>query len=747
MNQKLNKLSIFIWVIKIIILLYALFFSIVNYYIMPRLIVPAVKEFIAVNLSADVKLSVEKIGFSPLKGFLLKTVTLTGPVGIENGLVLKSKLVDIDLDWLAILDKKIKINRLNVINAKLNISRDLSGTWNFQPVFDTNFINQSNDFKVILDRLMIKDANIDYCDTFDKNNSLKKNLNHVNLSIDNIGNDSYKIALSSYSDSVNKEKIWASFIYDKPKVSLIGSAHINAFYLGEYWSYYLDDIFKPWVFDAESINANIDFSFIGDVLLLKGRYEIEKGKITFGDFSIKANAILSRGARFDFGKPAENSVDINLKLKDALVSSGDNILIRNCEGDVEISSKEIGFKKLNGLLFGQKFDLKGRYAFNEAKELDLNGNIGKGQAQVILKVLENNQGSLEARYNLINSFLSLKSDFSDLKNQVFNLKIDGIFDLNDLFGSKEREIEPGASDVSAVVSTLGYKPAENFPPQFKGRLKVEANISGELDKVDSFNGDALINADGLSLFGINFGSLNVYSIIKGGVLSADIPKFDFYQGNLCAIFKAGLKGSAVQITLSDLNIEDFLKGRPYFSGFKGILGGNIVYCIRANNFKDFFGGGYLKLTNSGLKNLAMFSAAEDGIKSVKKDFKMPNFKIVEGNFSFDVKKINADNFNCKSDTIDLSIIGKFKYTGQAEFNLGVRLFGQNFLRIARQIIIPYTIGFDVLTDSVYINLAGKWPNLKQKTKVQPMRLLNSFFKLDTAIKPDKYSLDTFWGKF
>jgi len=54
MNQKLNKLSIFIWVIKIIILLYALFFSIVNYYIMPRLIVPAVKEFIAVNLSADV---------------------------------------------------------------------------------------------------------------------------------------------------------------------------------------------------------------------------------------------------------------------------------------------------------------------------------------------------------------------------------------------------------------------------------------------------------------------------------------------------------------------------------------------------------------------------------------------------------------------------------------------------------------------------------------------------------------------
>jgi len=742
--MKLNKLIIFSRIIIVVVLSYILFVAAINYYFMPRFIVPAVDDFIAANFSGKVKLTVEKIGFSPIKGFLLKSVALTGPIGIEEGIILKSELVDIDLDWAALFRKEIQIKMLKVIGAKLNVSRDSSGAWNFQPILEINFDNQDNDFKVFLFRSYIKNAIINYSDTYDQNNSLKRNLNNVNININNAGNDVYKIFISSHGDTRNKEDISASFIYDISRKSIVGSARFNTLYLKQYWHYYLDEIFRPWDCDAESVNANIVFSFIKDTLMLKGQYEIENGRLAYGDLSIKTNAVVSKEVNFVFDSPSDNSADISLKLRDGLVLSGENVLIRGCDSDVEISSKGVSFEKLSGSFLGVKFDLKGKYAFGEANELSLNGSIGKGQAWASLKVLGDNLGSFEVKYDSNNSFLNLKTQFTDLKNQIFNLNIDGFFDLEDMPVLQKIKMDPGLVNIPKNPSV--FRLEDNFPYEFKGKLKVSANIYGELDKIASLKGDSYIRVEGLSLLGINFGSLDINSLIDRGVLSANIPKVDFYQGNLSASLKLGLKGIAAQLSLNNLDIEEFLRTRPYFADLKGVLGGNIAYSIKANNLKDFFGGGFLKLSNCNFVKLAMFFAAEDGIKSGKKDFKMPNFKIIEGNFSFNKDGISAENFRCKSDSIDLNIIGKYQYNGQAEFNLGVRLFGQNFLRIMRQIIIPYSIGFDVLTDSVYINVTGKWPNLKQKTKVQPMRFLNSFFNPDSSIKPDKYSLNVLWNK-
>jgi hypothetical protein len=585
MNIKAKKLIIFYRVIEIFVLLYILFLGVINYYIMPRFIVPAVKQFIAENLNADVKLSVKEIGFSPLKGFLLKRVALIGSIEAENGLILNSELVDIDLDWLALFKKQIKISMLEVDYAKLNVSRDPSGVWNFQPVFKLNFDNQSGDFKVFLNRLSIKKAKIDYCDTFDQNNSLKRNLNNVNMRIDNEGGNIYKIFVSSSGDSINKENISASFVFDKSKPSIIGTARINTFYLGKYWNYYLDEIFKPWIFDAESVKADIKFSLVKDAILLKGQYEIKKGRFAYGDFSIRSNVVVSKDARFVFGNSSQNSVDIELALKDGVVSSGENVFIRGFDCEVEINPREISFGKLNGTFFGEKFSLKGKYAFSEQKELSLSGNIGIGRVLLSLKIPETNLGELEVRYNSDNSFLNLKTEFSDLKNQVFKLNLDGLFDLDDLLTLNKKAINPKVSNFVSTTNPLGFRQDDNFPFKFKGKLKIGAILSGELDKLASFSGNSSINAEGLSLFGINFGSFNINSIIDSGVLSANMPKVDFYQGDLSASFKVGLKGSVAQINLSNLDIEDFVSDRPYFAGFKGILGGNFVYSARANNFK------------------------------------------------------------------------------------------------------------------------------------------------------------------
>jgi hypothetical protein len=46
---------------------------------------------------------------------------------------------------------------------------------------------------------------------------------------------------------------------------------------------------------------------------------------------------------------------------------------------------------------------------------------------------------------------------------------------------------------------------------------------------------------------------------------------------------------------------------------------------------------------------------------------------------------------------------------------------------------------------IEINISGKWPDLKQTAKVEPMAWLNEFFGLGFKAGSRKYTIDELWS--
>jgi hypothetical protein len=55
-----------------------------------------------------------------------------------------------------------------------------------------------------------------------------------------------------------------------------------------------------------------------------------------------------------------------------------------------------------------------------------------------------------------------------------------------------------------------------------------------------------------------------------------------------------------------------------------------------------------------------------------------------------------------------------------------------------------SIGFDLVANSIQINIKGKIPDLAQTTEVMPMNWLGAFYNLDYKADPSRYSLGALW---
>lgn len=735
----------FILIIRRAFIVIALFYTIllatVNYFIIPKVVVPSVKSFIESNADQDIRLSVQEIGFSPYKGFLLKDIKITAKARDVVKEVVSSKYVDIDIDWLGLLKKKIQINNLKFENAVIEINRDVSGIWNIEAFLNLQNIGKDSKFKFVFKKISFIKSKINYSDLFVPQDSIKRNFNDIDVVIILLSKFVNKVIVRSRPSLENSELVSVNFDYNKNTQFIKGTLDIDTVYLSEYWNYYLDTFLKPWILDAKKTKIGVNFSYSQDRLLLNGNCKISSGRIAYGDVNITGDALIKQDLLFVFNKAQENLSKTDLILENAYLYAGRNCLMNNIYLIGFLSQKIISVGKLSGFILDMPADLRGEFSLEEPFGFKLSGKVGSFDSDMSLNPAKDNQSIFNFDMTSGKSFLKLQGGFSDFKNLIFNLGVSGDLDLALLLPQPKKKSR-----------NIKFNKADNFDHSlklqsgYKDNIKLTANLNGEIDEFDTLSGNLLITSDGLNLLGVDTGPLTINGNVGKGIIilgSKDIP---FYKGSLNLNFKANENYYGLQLNFNSVDVEDLFAERGQLSGLKGKLNGNISFCRNLRKLKDFKGGGYLRVLNCDLRDASLFKTAEEGIGTIKKDFKMPNFKKIEGNFSFDNNLIKLENFSFKSDTVNLTVKGNLFFSGELDLDLGVKLYGQDFLRTVRQIFIPYTIGFDVLTDSVYVKVQGKWPDFKQKTKVQPMRWLDSFLNPDSVIKSDRYLVENICGR-
>lgn len=720
-----NKIpNILIFILSIALVLYTLLWGVVNFIIIPKILIPKVSEYISLNLKGPVKIDIGKISFSPFSGFVLYDVKFTGPLFVDRSNILQARLIDVDLKLLPIAWKRIEIKKLNIFDARINIARDKSGAWNFTPLLQMDFFSEKNidmGFIFLIKEFKLKRCSIDYLDCFKNDNTLRRNFPNADLSITSPRNNYYNIVLSASSSDKSEEEVGLVMNYDVANTMLNGRIRANTKHLKEYWYYYLDDILKPWLLKAEDVSIDMQLSSYKDILLLDGLYAINGGVLSYGDLNINGNCIIKHRQRYAKSDSMGNFSRIDLYVQDLLAKGGEHVILKKGKCNLVISEKTILIKKIQGVILGQGLFLSGSFGFDYPRELYLEGRIGRLDNVLTFKFSEDNQASLDLRGKAGNSYFKLNANSNDFKSLVFDSNIDGSIDLSD-------------------IRSLSLKDKEGF----KGKVVFSGSIKGELDKASSLNGKLNVDMEDLTIFDLKPQTLVLTADVIGGILEGRIEETDFFRGKLYGFVKFDFDRWGVELHIDKLKVEDFLEPDPKLSGITGIFSGNIACMGKYIDLNSVEGGGYIKLTECSLRKMSMFSSAEDGIKSIVKGFIMPNFKSIEGNFQIKEKNINVENALCSAPTLNLTINGTCSFSGMTDFTLGVMFLGENFLRTARQIFLPYTIGLDFLANCIKVKINGKWPDLKQKTKIEPIGWLKIFFAKEKAPKPGKYTLLELW---
>jgi hypothetical protein len=104
----------------------------------------------------------------------------------------------------------------------------------------------------------------------------------------------------------------------------------------------------------------------------------------------------------------------------------------------------------------------------------------------------------------------------------------------------------------------------------------------------------------------------------------------------------------------------------------------------------------------------------------------------------------VNNAICRGPTLNLGIRGKYDFSGASDFTVGATIASGGIVKTIRQFIFPFTIAVDLLANCIQVNISGNWPDLKQKTKIQPMAWFNDLLNLTKQISPSRYTLDKLW---
>lgn len=705
-----------------LVILYAAFVFTANNFLIPKVVIPKVRELLESGLMDPLKISVGNIHFSPVSGFLLKDVRLYTRDRSSEDYIALAESVDIDLDWLSLLRKRVVIKSFDMVGAEVNISRDSSGKWNLEPVAGLEAMDAKKlkGLSFDVENVRIINGSVNYSDSFKPSNSLKRRFVNVSIFLKEAKEGSYKFGLSARTAGRAGESAGIRFCYDRAAKSLSGTAKVSTTKLGEYWDYYLDDLIKPWHLKAEEVKLDVSFSSSGGVFLMDSKYSVKGGDLSFGDFHVKGPALIEHKMRFANGIPDKSYTSFGIKLKRAAFLAGKNILFDKCDASAVIGAGKAEISNIEGELLGKPVSLSGVCSFGPPFEMSLGGEIAGIDCAYYLKTSPDDRAQMSLEFSTRTSKLSVKGTSANLKDLNFDLDMEGGIDLGHLSGFFRLDQQ-----------------------KLSGEAVLSGKLSGEADNISTLNGKLSAEFKDFSLFDIRPKSFSVNTVIKDGVADGKISCPDLYGGEADGRFLLDAGRWGVEINFDKCDIAELAKENGQLEGMKGIFSADFA-CVGYWKIRGAAtGGGYLLITDCNLKKAPIFKVCEEGMKTVVKNFTMPDFRQVRANFGIGESRIKFRAL-CGASILKIEIQGNATLSGETDILAAADMSGIRPLKIARQVMLPGTIGLDLIKDGIEVRINGKWPNLEQRTAVKPLRGLNEIFSFMDNMSLCKYSLDELW---
>ena len=604
MHKKTKR--ILIYSLSAFLLLYVLIWAGLNYLLIPKVIIPEVLRYLETAKFGTAKVSIKDITFNPLRGFLLHDLKICDTINEKDTCMLQAEYCDVDLDFLALLQRRLDIKNCAFYKIQVLVSRDRAGKWNFFCFADKDFMKEQkagSGLSFVIRKFSIVDGVVNFADDFRAGDVFHHTFPDVNIILKRDQSDIYKIKLSSVTRIRSDESIEAALAYDSSRGTLEGKAKFNTRHLNRYWTYYLDDWLKPWHVAARQISASADFSYSSGVFSVQGEYDIADGEFSFGDLNIRANTRISHTQRLTKSDPKLDIFLVRLDMDNVESLSGKYTLLDKGKCTLVITREDVSIERLDGSLKGQPLALSGKYTFTKPQQLHFKGTLADLATDFSLKLLDENQGTLDWRFNQGESSIALIAQIQDLKNQVFSSQINAKVHLEDL----------------AVLMKMPKK-------DLQGLVDISGKLLGELDKKETLQADIVLNVADFSIFGLSPASFQFGLNISEGVFAADIPSTPYCDGKLSGRIQFDYDRWGAECRLKDVNMKDFLSDTQAMEGMEGTLNGNIAWVGPWGKARGLECGGFARLTDTNLRSAPLASAAEQGIATIVKNIVMPVLK-------------------------------------------------------------------------------------------------------------------------
>ena len=706
------------------LLLYTFIWAGIDYLLIPKVIIPHVMSYLETAKFGTAKVSIKDITFSPLRGFLLHNLKICDTANEKDTCLLQAEYCDIDLDFPALLRRRLDIKNCAFYKIQVQVSRDRSGNWNFFCFADKDFMKEKKagpGESFIIRKFKIVEGTVNFADDFSADNTFRHTFQDVNITLKRGRADIYKIKLSSAAKEKSEESIEAALAYDSSRGSLEGKARFNTRHLKRYWTYYLDDWLKPWHVAARQISASMEFNYSLGVFSVQGEYDITGGVFSFGDLSIRANTRISHTQRITKSDPAQDTVLVRLDMDDVESLSGKYTLLDKGKCTLVITREDVSIQQLEGSIKGQPLRLSGKYTFTAPQQLDFKGTLAELSTDLNLKLLPENQGTLDWRFNQGESSIALTVQIQDVKNQVFTSQINAKVLLKDLTAALKMQQKDLA-----------------------GSIDLSGRIEGELDKKETLQADITMDVSDFSIVDLSPASFQADIKTSEGIFFADIPGTPYCEGELSGRIQFDYDRWGVECRLKDVDVKDFLSDTHAMEGMEGTLNGNIAWAGSWGKGSAVECGGFARLTDTALRSAPLASAAEQSIGTVIKNFVMPVFKKAEGNFRIKEGKIIFESTYFRAPTLDLGVTGNYSFKGEANLDLTASVLGGGIIKIARQIIFPMSISVDLLSSCIQVHIGGHKPDYKTKVAIKPMAFFKSLLKMFESADPSRYTFEKLW---
>ncbi|MFA5104500.1 MAG: hypothetical protein WC527_04925 [Candidatus Margulisiibacteriota bacterium] len=705
-----------------IVLAVSAYFAAANYFI-PSVMAPWIVGSINDSFKGAAVLKIGSVTFNISKGIYLKDVDLS----TKTGRIFIARDVDIDLDLAALIKKELKIKELRVAGTELNISRDRKGRWNFSPLVQTSEAGGGEQRQRMVFRTVVfSDSVIRFSDRMQKRNSIERRFVNGKVRIENVDDNIFLARISTSDPEVSNESISADLRYDAAKGSYSGRVKANTRYLDRYWTYYLDDMFFPWHFKAKDLGVEGTFSVIKDSVDIDAGYTVKKGVLRYGTIEARADAVIEQKLEIVEGDISKDKSTLKAEFRDVSIPvSGDVLKFKGLTCVASVTDKEIVFKKIHGTIGGKGFGLSGRYTFNYPRNIYLQGKYGDAYGILGVRLLSENTAEAELKGKTKGAAFEIHASVPDIKKLLAEIRMKAVISLPASGETIQASLQIGEYDVKVRV---------DFSCGFRGYLK----------DVSTLNGDADVNVAYLSGLSPDVGRVNFKMKVVDGIFEGSFPRTPFYGGAIYGQARTDIKKWGVEIHVDDFDLSDFSRISPKYKNLKGNFDGSLVCVADWDDFATARGGGYVDLEKANLRNVPIFSNTEAGIASLEAGFEMPEIESINGNFEISDEKITLQNMLCKAYRLNLYLAGYIDFGGNTFVTAGIR-FIAGFWKTVRQVLLPFTIPFDIAASSVKISITGKWPALNQSTSIKDLQWLNEFFDEDVKPDPQKYKLEDFWG--